>query len=297
MDVDSQFYAEDETGDVRVMGIGGPETSFALLNAKFDTYSYLISKYQCTKVLIVANTPGNNVDLRKIQGPTNIKNLSLHLNWKDCELYFSTETNAIFQKLVEFEFNGVFPKQFPSFKAMSSLKKLTVDFSAEHFDWSEHEGVIDLVVHQYKAENLRPLKKMTSLKRLCLAQSSLKTLDGIEDIPNLETVIVAGARNLTDLSALVKSHSLRNILFESYSKVKNWDFLVNMPQLKYLSLQEADSAEFISHLPNLVFFYCKKVGGKKVSTKEHLALQSELEQRLPLDQRGNNLPFYVPLVE
>jgi hypothetical protein len=295
MRTDDQFYEEDATGLVRVFGIGSGEASFYLSNAKFNTYAHSIGKYHCTKVFIEVDTPENIVDMTKIDDSALIKDLAINFGDKECKLFYSNKTNKLFKQLKNFEFRGIFPRNFPSFKLMSTLDKLTVEYTLEHCDWTEHEGIIDLIVHHYKANDLRPLAKMKSLRRLCLVQSSLKTLDGIEDIPNLETVYVVQAKNLTDLSALLKAKKVRNVLFESYSKVTNWDFLVGMPQLEHLNLHEVDNIEFISRLPNLVFFYAQKLGGKSFPSKILDPLQSELEEKMPLDQRGKNLPFFAPL--
>ena len=85
---------------------------------------------------------------------------------------------------------------------------------------------------------------MKSLKRLKLVQGSLKSLDGIENLKNLETLHIYGTRNLTDLSALLKSSSIQNLIFKSYTKNTDWDFLAEMKQLKFISLNEAKSIEF-----------------------------------------------------
>lgn len=113
-----------------------------------------------------------------------------------------------------------------------------------------------------KVDDLTAFSGLTSLKRLHLQRISIKSLKGIGDLPNLETLYVDDLRYLTDVSNLVDAKSLENIRFIPFKKVTDWDFLVNMPQLKLIGLDVAESVGFMEQMPNLVCAWCVKIKDK-----------------------------------
>ena len=172
---------------------------------------------------------------------------------KNCNLDILPIDCLKLDSLIECELINESPMPFNQFYALKNLKKLTVSYHKKSLGWMELESLFDLKIHKFKEENLTSLKAMKSLKRLNLEKGTLKSVDGIENLSNLETLIINDLRQLNDLRALEKASSLENIIFRPYKKIQDWDFLLKLPTLKLIALDKAKSIEFFDKMPRLVF--------------------------------------------
>lgn len=172
---------------------------------------------------------------------------------KNNKLKLLPNTCLKLNSLLEMEFIAEYPVLFNQFYAISNLKKLTISYHKKSIGWIELENLFDLKVHKFQENDLTSLKKMKYLKRLNLEKGSLKSLNGIENLINLETLIINDLRYLTGLKALEKASSLENIIFRPYKKVEDWEFLLNLPKLKLIALDKAESISFFDKMPNLIF--------------------------------------------
>lgn len=223
----------------------------------------------------------------------NVKMLMVDFSGKKHSLNLLSNSGLPPEKLVQLELRSLHGLEFDQFNLLEKLKVLDVSCFKKSASWLEHEGIIDLTISKFKEKDLSSLVKMKSLKRLKIVQGSLQSLDGIENLKNLETLHIHSLRSLTSLEALLKSPSLKNLIFESYTKTTDWSFLSEMKQLRQLNLTEAISIEFTKDLPNLIFCYSRKVHDKN---REPESVIWDRYRKLNLED-GQPLPGFTPLID
>ena len=281
-----------------VVGIGSVSPCFTC-SSHLQENAGLISQFSCRRLHITAGIEENQMDLTLINAHTDIDELKLTINSAHTELLYDEETINLFNKLVVLEYLCTHSRQFPSIKAMENLQNLEIVYDRNNHDWLEHKNIVDLILFDYSEADLRPLAGMPSLRRLYLLDSKLSSLDGIDSIPQLETIRISRARSLVNLDALSKARTIKNMLFESWSLVKDWHFLSAMPQLERLHVQEVSDLDFLEALPKLVFFNCEKVAGKTYAMKSRQAINEKLAARQVAAGQSPDLdgPFYASLVK
>ncbi len=99
-----------------------------------------------------------------------------------------------------------------------------------------------------------------------LIGGEMKSLTGIESLAHLETIQIESAAKLVDVSALLAAPILKNIKFSQYKKVTDWSFLGAKKSLECLRFDLVDSASFINELPNIKYFWSKRVADRKNKT-------------------------------
>jgi len=132
--------------------------------------------------------------------------------------------------------------------------------------WADHAPAVQLLktcihikdgwISHFKADDLQILTQHQQLKRLCVSQRTLKSLHGISQLSNLETLHIVATKNLVDVADRLNAPKLKNIMFEKYRKIANWDFLANKKDWQVIWLEQAGSIDFINQLPDLKSFYC-----------------------------------------
>jgi hypothetical protein len=173
-----------------------------------------------------------------------------------------------FPKLVKLRLEGGLNFQFPSLKNSYELKWILIDYDKKNFsNWTSlinKNQIIDLRVNSLDSKHLFSLLgDFTSLIKLTLANGKFTNLDGIENFNHLKTLNLTNCRRLSDATSILNSKSLENLKVEMVTKIKNWDFLAKNKNLRCVSLETAESIEFFRDLPNIDFFFCKKVLDRK----------------------------------
>jgi hypothetical protein len=273
----SKEYSND-LGTVKIHGIGTKNPGFASFNESFDDYSTQFNEFDCRELSFVDFSGSQRLDLSKIARPELVWRAQLQLHGKGTAVILPDNPGQAFRNLVELKI-GDLPKHFFSFPTLPALKVLDVTFDAKACDWQQHNGIIDLTVRGLKENDLTQFSGMKSLRRLTLVGGSIKSLDGIEKLPNLEILHIVKTQQLLLLEPLTKTKQLRCIVFEAYKKVTNLAFLSSVKSLTWLSVQEADNVQFVENLPNLQFVVCHKIGDKNDSPlKNHPGIQSAAKQ-------------------
>jgi hypothetical protein len=140
-------------------------------------------------------------------------------------------------------------KNFPYLEILgySVNKKITGIGFCTRLSWLWIEG--------YKNDNLLELKSLVNLKYLNLHQSSIKNLEGIEDMRNLQKIRLDTMRNLESLKGLNKNLSRLEVVdIWAAKNLTNYDELSKLKNLKQLELGrtgECQSISFIKELSNL----------------------------------------------
>lgn len=85
---------------------------------------------------------------------------------------------------------------------IASIIDLRCDYTAKIKNIGKAINLERLYIWSYKAPNLLEFKGLTKLKDLMLVRPSIKSLDGIESMTQLETIDISYAGKLEDVSAL-----------------------------------------------------------------------------------------------
>lgn len=231
--------------------------SFSFVNANLNNYSDFFNKYNCTSILFSTSVTPAVFNIDAIKNRQRIKKLGLSLE-APTEVEFKGHQNP-FDNLEELSFTGSPPSNFPSLDQFSKLKKLMIEYDQQFTHaWIELTHIQDLHITSYGEADLHLLKGLSSLRRLKIEHGTMKSLDGIEHLQSLETLIISGSTSLSDIDAILLSKNLKNVMFEGCKKIKEWDILGKKKDLLSVYIDTATSIDFMKNLPNLDYFFCKK---------------------------------------
>lgn len=97
-----------------------------------------------------------------------------------------------------------------------------------------------------------------ALQKLIVCQSPIRSLDGLEEAPQLHSLDLSYCRRLQDISALsFVGSSLRELSIERCGKIKDFSPLSNLHHLEHLRLvgsNRLSDLHFIRHMPRLQSF-------------------------------------------
>ncbi len=250
----------------------------------------LFEEYGCKSIGLTCWLPDTNICFKELPYIDQVRILKIDFNAKKNSLNLLSKSNTTPKCLIELKLLSEKAINFNQFHLLNELRILNVSHQKKSESWMKHKGIIDLTILKYSHANLTPLANMKSLKRLKITQGSLSSLKGIEKLKNLETLHIYDLKKLTSLDSLLESPSIKNLIFESYTKTTDWDFLSKMKQLRQLNLSTSTSLKFTSKLPNLIFLHCKKVIDK--DRKPELIVEQRAEK---LNLLGLPLPGFIPL--
>lgn len=152
----------------------------------------------------------------------------------------------------------------------SKLERLICQWKGRTFALDGLNNLRALQVHDFDERDFSSLAQTRSIERLGVVNSRIKSLDGLEALPNLTMLLINKARSLSDLSSILRMPRLEHVWFGSGIKNRDWNFLTRMPQLKSLHVEVADDISFIHALPNLEFFTLTK-GNSNERTQSFLS--------------------------
>jgi Leucine-rich repeat (LRR) protein len=254
-------------GSVKVTNLTSRNRFFSLsnlvtLDQPLEKFLPLIDEFGCRTVFFSLYSENTNVDFSAIVKPQSIGKMVVLLNGDGLTVSLPKQGSQAFTGLLDLKAVGAFPETFLRFDELKALKVLEVTYDKKHASWRQNSGIIDLKLHGFKEQDLTGLSEMKALRRLVLVGGSIKSLDGIENLPNLEILHVVKTQQLLSLDTLTKTKRLRCLVFEAYKKVKKMDFLSSMKTLTWLGFDEVESVRFITALPNLEFVNCNKIVDK-----------------------------------
>ncbi len=284
-----------QDGDLILSGFASGTPSVSLLHVPMQKYAKLLRDLAPLSFTYVNLTDeSSTVDMSLFRDVGQLARLSVQTSVQHS--FVLGRDVSEFVALREASIRGSIPKAFPEIDLFPNVVKLTTDFAkGTSPKWMASKRLIDLTVYGLRADDVSLLCELTALRRLCLVDGSLQSLNGLEEIPALETLHCVRTRRLSDLSALNKSKRLVNIKFESFRKVTDWSALAHSSKWRSISVEIADSIGFIESLPHLTFFYCGEVlDGNTSFAANHAVLTAAENESLRLQRLGTpeNIPFY-----
>lgn len=110
-----------------------------------------------------------------------------------------------------------------------------------------------LVISEYKEENFSPIKSV-NLISLKIKTSTIKSDQGIENLPKLKHLELGNCRKLKSLNSIKQLKNLETLLLNSCSNIADYHPLEALSSLKELNITDCKNINtigFISNLPNL----------------------------------------------
>jgi len=223
----------------------------------FNKYKHILHN-QKIKRLSISNTG--------IQSKTYTYDLSLFdLDNLDQLLVDVQKTDEIIinpqQQLSKFNdlvIRGPKPKNFlnlPIFPKICRLEMMDAKDKASLELISKCQNMKDCIVYGLKQDDLTVFSQHKQLKRLCVSQSSIKSLNGISQMESLETLHIVATKSLYDVDELFHVKKLKNI----NRKISDWSFLAQKEDWNAICVDVAENIDFLQKLPNIKHFYCEKV--------------------------------------
>jgi hypothetical protein len=272
-----------------ILNADGEEQSFSFGTVELKRYAEFFSKYFCAALLIKSNTGPGILDLDDVKHDERVTKLTLSIV-HPIQLAFSSK-KIYFPNLRWLWFEGKCPDTFPDLSKMPHLETLTIEYDKNFLEhWVNLKQLKDLCISDYDELDFSSLRGLTNLRRLKVFGGKVKSLDGLELLPNLETVHISAASKLLDVDAVLKSKSIKNIMFEKYKKITNWEFLKNKKDFRSIALDTAESIDFMKDFPDLDFFFCKTV--KDRNNKSFLYSTKLFQETMIRD--GIQVSYIVP---
>jgi hypothetical protein len=246
--------------ELSIYGTADDVQSFQFGIVEIGPFVELFGKFKVASLAVSIATPTwEKFDLDLI---THVEHLRrFHINAHNLPVQVKyTEGKGYFPDLKALSILGECPESFPDLRHNVKLTELTIQYDRHFLEhWIDLPQIKDLTIYDYDEADLTPLSKLINVVRLKIVRGTMKSLDGLEDLPALRTLVVVTAAKLVDLSAIVRSVHLHSVMFEMYKKVTDWSFLAQKRNMHQLALDVVDSVDFKNELPDLTFLYVKKL--------------------------------------
>jgi hypothetical protein len=136
------------------------------------------------------------------------------------------------------------------FKLLEKLVDVRFDWRPCFSSICESDTIQTILINGYKGEDLSPFKSQ-SLSRLDIVKGSkLASLNGIENNPNLKSLMLYQCSKLVDISSL-QSVALELIEFETCKKLENLESVFELSSLKHISLDKCGQIRDITGISKL----------------------------------------------
>lgn len=136
------------------------------------------------------------------------------------------------------------------FKLLEKLVDVRFDWRPCFSSICESNTIQTILINGYKGEDLS-LFKSQSLSRLDIVKGSkLASLKGIENNPNLKSLMLYQCSKLVDMSSL-QSVALERIEFETCKKLESLESVFELSSLKHISLDKCGQIRAITGISKL----------------------------------------------
>lgn len=209
----------------------------------------------------------------------NLKNLAFSYRWGFTNLDMSFLTKVNEQVEIESIYIGNQGTDLSSIQLLKGLISLVCSFEMNNsFDFKDLNNLTaftgiwnnkiknldkcttlkNLRLYYFKNINLECFSMLKNLVKLELFNTNIKSLIGIQNYTSLESIEVANARCLVDITNLKHCQKLKRVSLSNCKKIKNLDFLYELEKLEEIFLEncgEIESLKPLDLLPNLKGVY------------------------------------------
>lgn len=134
------------------------------------------------------------------------------------------------------------------------LRKLSTDWSSIHSTVQFAGELDDLYLAGYRPHDLHPLSHLTQLTRLRMKHyPSVRSIDGLQSFSHLEELLIAGARQLADITALNEPtlSGLKTLNLGSCRKIPDLAPIGQRGELKVLNAADCGDLPTLAPLADL----------------------------------------------
>jgi hypothetical protein len=177
--------------------------------------------------------------------------------------------------LEQLDITGVTDFEFSFLQELTNLKRLSISIEGKNeIDLSELRNLEYLSIQwrskikglencvnlnhlcliDFKENDLTKIASLSKLKELRIKTSSIQTLNGLNNLKELELVSIGNCKKLASISSIDSLLHLKYLEFNICPKIKIFSSLNNLPNLETLILSDCnkiDSIEFIKKFPLL----------------------------------------------
>lgn len=130
-------------------------------------------------------------------------------------------------------------------------------------------AVEEIYVHSYEEDDLRPLVGSSRVQKIVMKDyPKVRSLNGVDEFPNLEHLGIFLARRLDDISALskVRSSPLKRLELEACRHVTTFEPVAGLTSLEFLNMSEnseyptAEPLASLQHLRKLYLHSSTRIG-------------------------------------
>jgi Leucine-rich repeat (LRR) protein len=135
-----------------------------------------------------------------------------------------------------------------------NLENLILQWQTNTVGFEKCKKLKNLVIWDFKEKNLLKIKGATNLEILHIKTSSIKSLEGIENLANLKKLCLGNCRRLKSIKAINGLKNLEEIDLDSCSNIQDYASLTQLPAFKKLFLWSSktiDSFKFLNNFPAL----------------------------------------------
>ncbi|OYU95796.1 MAG: hypothetical protein CFE21_11705 [Bacteroidetes bacterium B1(2017)] len=194
---------------------------------------------------LMVETPLNLDFLEKC---TFLESLSITSNI-DYDLSFLTSLTGI--KKLSLQIEG---KKEINLSNQKSLLELSIKWRNKIIGLNSCIGLKKICLIEFKEEDLASINCLINLRELVIKTSSIKSLDGIQNLNMLENIKLGNCKSLESIQFINNKVALKNLEFETCSKIIDFDKLTTLPKLNLLKItdcKDLQSIKFIEHFNNL----------------------------------------------
>ena len=186
------------------------------------------------------------------------------------------------------------------YSRIRGLKKVIVSGALGHYNIHLAENVVSMDADKFPdADNLLGYIPTKSLECLGICESSMRSLEGIQNASKLRKVDLSYNRRLQDISSLVNlKESLTSLEIDRCGKIKDFSVLHELSNLEYLTLNgsnEIEDLSFLSKMPKLKRFsltmnvldgdlsLCMLIPSVKIKNRKHYNLKDKDMPKIKTD--------------
>ncbi|WP_028456397.1 hypothetical protein [Chitinilyticum litopenaei] len=256
----------------------------------FIKHHHLIKEHKCDRLLIQFSELDQALELLdKYEYTNQITEINFYPAGHVTEPIAVSEAFLLkFKNLQSMQFSEGVTYKGVDFHKFDQLTELRLVCDQKNMSWVGHPSIQKLLLFKLKEKSLDFVRGM-NIVNLHLAECAMTSLSGIEYLENLESLRIEKARNLIDLSPIIKCKKLNRIRIFGYKKVTDWRFLAEKENWIEISLDTIDTFEYLLKLKDLKSLHASKVLDKNESALESnpkIMAEFKRKRELTVEQRG-----------
>ncbi len=173
----------------------GTEQGFSFSTLMVGRFKQLFSVYNCSALAFNLVEPDGELNLDDVVPDHTVK--KLHINTHHVINVRFRGDKVYFPMLQELLVLSKWPTAFPRLTEHLRLRSLTIKYEkGNNSHWALLSQIEELIIYEYDEPDLKALSRLRGLTRLQIVQGKMQSLEGIEALPNLQTLVVATAAKL-----------------------------------------------------------------------------------------------------